>query len=64
MDAAITTCPIALHVDDMQAARERLVGAGVSFDGDTRDTGVCHMAFFHDPHGNPLMLHHRYAPRS
>ena len=24
--------------------------------------GVCHMAFFHDPDGNALMLHRRYAP--
>ena len=26
-------------------------------------TGVCQMAFFADPDGNALMLHHRYAPR-
>ena len=26
------------------------------------DTGVCHMASFKDPDGNPLMLHRRYAP--
>ena len=31
-------------------------------EGDTFDTGVCHMAFFTDPDGNDLMLHHRYAP--
>jgi hypothetical protein len=31
---------------------------------DTFDTGVCHMAFFTDPDGNALMLHHRYAPQS
>ena len=36
---------------------------GVTFAGDTFDTGVCHMAFFADPDGNALMLHHRYAPR-
>jgi catechol 2,3-dioxygenase-like lactoylglutathione lyase family enzyme len=30
---------------------------------ETLDTGVCHMAFFADPDGNALMLHHRYAPR-
>ena len=30
--------------------------------GDTFDTGVCKMAFFADPDGNDLMLHHRYAP--
>jgi hypothetical protein len=23
---------------------------------------VCHMAFFHDPDGNALMFHRRYAP--
>ena len=32
------------------------------FAADTLDTGVCHMAFFADPDGNALMLHHRYAP--
>ncbi len=26
------------------------------------DSGVCHMAIFHDPDGNTLMLHKRYAP--
>jgi catechol 2,3-dioxygenase-like lactoylglutathione lyase family enzyme len=30
--------------------------------GEILDTGVCHMAFFNDPDGNDLMLHHRYAP--
>jgi predicted enzyme related to lactoylglutathione lyase len=55
---------VALHVDDVQAARETLEGRGVEFRGATFDTGVCHMAFFSDPEGNALMLHHRYAPRS
>jgi predicted enzyme related to lactoylglutathione lyase len=55
--------PIALHVEDMEAARAELEQAGVSFAADTFDTGVCHMAFFTDPDGNALMLHHRYAPR-
>ncbi len=54
---------IALHVDDMEAARGHLEAAGVSFEGDTFDTGVCHMAFLRDPHGNALMLHSRYTPR-
>jgi predicted enzyme related to lactoylglutathione lyase len=53
---------LALHVDDVAAERTRLEEAGVSFAGDTFDTGVCHMAFFTDPDGNDLMLHHRYAP--
>jgi catechol 2,3-dioxygenase-like lactoylglutathione lyase family enzyme len=56
-----TTAPAALHVDDVTAAREELEGKGVAFDGDTVDTGVCHMAFFKDPAGNRLMLHSRYA---
>ncbi len=54
--------PIALHVDDVEAARAQLEERGVTFVGDTFDTGVCHMAFFADPDGNALMLHHRYAP--
>jgi predicted enzyme related to lactoylglutathione lyase len=56
--------PIALHVDDVAAARSDLEQRGVQFGMDTIDTGVCHMAFFSDPDGNALMLHHRYAPKS
>jgi catechol 2,3-dioxygenase-like lactoylglutathione lyase family enzyme len=52
----------ALHVDDVAAARVELEAKGVEFQGDTLDTGVCHMAFFNDPDGNNLMLHNRYAP--
>jgi predicted enzyme related to lactoylglutathione lyase len=55
--------PVALHVDDVAAARTTLEQRGVTFNGDILDTGVCHMAFFADPDGNALMLHHRYAPR-
>jgi catechol 2,3-dioxygenase-like lactoylglutathione lyase family enzyme len=51
----------ALHVDDVAATREQLEGKGVQFFGETLDSGVCHMAFFTDPDGNDLMLHHRYA---
>jgi predicted enzyme related to lactoylglutathione lyase len=58
------TNPLALHVDDVAAARAELESRGVQFDMDTFDTGVCHMAFFSDPDGNTLMLHHRYAPRT
>ena len=53
---------IALHVADVAEARKQLEERGVQFDGDIFDTSVCHMAFFKDPDGNPLMLHHRYAP--
>jgi catechol 2,3-dioxygenase-like lactoylglutathione lyase family enzyme len=54
--------PLPLGVDDVPAARAALESRGVTFFGDTLDTGVCHMAFFADPDGNELMLHHRYAP--
>jgi catechol 2,3-dioxygenase-like lactoylglutathione lyase family enzyme len=54
---------LALHVDDMPAARAELEAKGVEFAGETFDTGVCYMAFFEDPDGNALMLHHRYKPR-
>ena len=53
---------LALHVDDVAAARAELEGKGLEFMGETLDTGVCHMAFFTDPDGNDLMLHSRYAP--
>jgi predicted enzyme related to lactoylglutathione lyase len=55
---------LALQVDDVHAARSTLESRGVRFMGDIFDTGVCHMAFFADPDGNALMLHHRYAPRA
>ncbi len=54
---------LALHVEDVPAAREALEARGVGFHGDIIDTGVCHMAIFSDPDGNALMLHSRYAPR-
>jgi catechol 2,3-dioxygenase-like lactoylglutathione lyase family enzyme len=53
---------IALRVADVAAARAELEEGGVVFEGETFDTGVCHMAFFRDPDGNALMLHRRYAP--
>jgi predicted enzyme related to lactoylglutathione lyase len=55
---------VALHVDDVAAARAALEARGVEFFGETLDTGVCHMAMFADPDGNALMLHRRYAPRA
>jgi len=56
------TAHIAMHVDDIGAARAELEAKGVGFLGETFDTGVCFMALFEDPDGNALMLHHRYAP--
>ena len=52
---------VAIRVPDVAAARALLEERGVEFDGETIDTGVCHMAFFRDPDGNQLMLHRRYA---
>jgi predicted enzyme related to lactoylglutathione lyase len=55
--------PIALHVDDFEAARAELESRGVRFMGDTIDSGVCWQAHFEDPDGNLLGIHHRYAPK-
>jgi len=57
------THPLALHVDDVEAARAELEEKGVGFHAETIDSGVCHMALFSDPDGNVLMFHNRYAPK-
>jgi catechol 2,3-dioxygenase-like lactoylglutathione lyase family enzyme len=57
------TTHIALRVADVSETRGELEAKGVTFEGETFDSGVCHMAFFKDPDGNELMLHRRYAPR-
>jgi catechol 2,3-dioxygenase-like lactoylglutathione lyase family enzyme len=59
--ASQSNAHLALHVDDVVAAKAELEAKGVEFPGDVFDTGVCHMALFKDPDGNDLMLHHRYA---
>ncbi|MGX6448565.1 VOC family protein [Patulibacter sp. S7RM1-6] len=56
------TNAIALHTDDVEGLRAELEAGGLAFFGDTIDTGVCRMALFADPDGNPLMLHGRYVP--
>ena len=56
--------PIALQVDDVAAAREQLEAKGVRFVSETFDSGVCWQAICVDPDGNPLSLHHRYAPKA
>ncbi len=56
------TSSIALRVPDVAEAQRALEAKGVVFAGEVFDTGVCHMAVFHDPDGNALMLHRRYAP--
>jgi catechol 2,3-dioxygenase-like lactoylglutathione lyase family enzyme len=54
--------PIELRVDDFEAAHGELESRGVEFKGETIDSGVCCQAFFEDPDGNTLAIHHRYAP--
>ena len=54
--------PIAFQVDDVEAVRTALQEQGIEFRGEIIDSGVCHQAIFSDPDGNPLDLHHRYAP--
>ena len=56
------SAPIAFRVDDVDAARSALEAEGVTFMVEKMDSGVCHQAIFADPDGNPLILHHRYAP--
>jgi catechol 2,3-dioxygenase-like lactoylglutathione lyase family enzyme len=54
---------IALRVPDVGGAMEELRAKGVAFfNEEPYDSGVCHMAFFEDPDGNSLILHHRHAP--
>ena len=56
---------VAFRVGDVAESMERLAGNGVEFEfEEPYDSGVCHMAFFRDPDGNRLILHHRYAPYS
>ncbi len=56
--------PVAFRVDDVHESRKLLEARGVEFNGETIDSGVCHQAFFADPDGNVLVLHHRYTPRA
>ena len=63
MELGSNPAHVALHVDDVADARKELEAKGIEFEGDIFDSGVCHMAFFRDPDGNALMLHHRYAPQ-
>ena len=55
--------PVEFHVDDFDAAKAELESRGIEFEGDVIDSGVCYQAFFKDPDGNSLAIHHRYAPK-
>ena len=56
------TAPVAFRVPNVEEAKRKLEEAGVEFGGDVIDSGVCHIAGFHDPDGNALILHRRYKP--
>ena len=55
------THPLEFRVEDFDAAKSELELKGVEFEGETIDSGVCYQAFFRDPDGNALGIHHRYA---
>jgi catechol 2,3-dioxygenase-like lactoylglutathione lyase family enzyme len=52
---------LALRVPDVAEAKAKLEAAGVQVN-DMWDSGLCQGAGTHDPSGNPILLHHRYAP--
>jgi catechol 2,3-dioxygenase-like lactoylglutathione lyase family enzyme len=56
-----STNPLEFRVEDFEAAKSELESRGVEFQGETIDSGVCYQAFFQDPDGNVLGIHHRYA---
>jgi predicted enzyme related to lactoylglutathione lyase len=63
IEFAPSSSMVALAVDDVEATRAELEQHGIDFRGGVLDSGVCHQAFFSDPDGNLLALHHRYAPK-
>jgi catechol 2,3-dioxygenase-like lactoylglutathione lyase family enzyme len=52
---------LAFRVRDVAAAKAKLEAAGVEVN-EVWDSGACHGAGLHDPDGNPILLHRRYAP--
>ena len=56
--------PIVLQVADVPAAKAELESRGVEFQTEIIDSGTCHQAYFADPDGNALGIHHIYGDRS
>jgi len=52
---------LAFRVPDVAEAKAKLEAAGVQVN-DMWDSGACRGAGLHDPDGNPILLHRRYAP--
>jgi catechol 2,3-dioxygenase-like lactoylglutathione lyase family enzyme len=59
--AALPPSTIALRVADVTAAKASLERAGVEV-GEVWDSGRCRGVGVHDPAGNRILLHRRYAP--
>lgn len=54
---------IVLQVEDVPAAKAELESRGVEFATEIIDSGTCHQAYFADPDGNALGIHHIYGER-
>lgn len=52
---------VALEVADFAAAVAHLRAAGVPFQLEPMDSGVCRLAVVSDPDGNAVTIHQRYA---
>ena len=52
---------LAFRVPDVAEAKATLEAAGIEVN-EVWDSGACHGAGIRDPAGNPILLHHRYAP--
>ena len=52
---------VALEVADFDAAIAHLRAAGVTFQLEPMDSGVCRLAVVSDPDGNAVTIHQRYA---
>jgi catechol 2,3-dioxygenase-like lactoylglutathione lyase family enzyme len=61
IEPSVNNHPIEFRVEDFEAAKAELESRGVTFKGETIDSGVCCQSFFEDPDGNTLAIHHRYA---
>ena len=52
---------IVLQVADVPLAKAELESRGVEFQTEIIDSGTCHQAYFADPDGNALGIHHIYG---
>jgi predicted enzyme related to lactoylglutathione lyase len=62
-DFAPSMTAVVLSVDDVPATKSELEDRGVEFATDIIDSGSCHQAYFTDPDGNALGIHHIYGER-